>query len=242
MKTATYHIYLCLSLVLGGCLLAASCGQPPLHSAAVSNAKMRQAGEAIAGAAAAGQAATTRAAAAVEAAQSDVTAQAASQPTTHLAAAQEHLATASASLQQVNGQWLYVVDRVRIVQVESPKLQADLAAAQKQYDALSNLWVVRFYRFVARLSWTLLITLGVLALGLAIVGIWYGANKVTSPALGWIGSAINALKTIIDHAAWWIWSFVPIAGGYVYDWLKGRFTKPAAPAALPAPAAQTSNA
>jgi hypothetical protein len=65
------------------------------------------------------------------------------------------------------------------------------------------------HRFFRGLSWALIITLGVLIIGVGIVGALYGVPKFVSPASGLLGDIIAGAKVVLYHAATAVWAAIP---------------------------------
>ncbi len=127
---------------------------------------------------------------------------------------------------------------------EAEKKRADDLQAFK--DAHKNdFWGEGVHRFFRALSWTLLITLAVLAIAIGVLGAIYGLPKITNPALTFADSALNWVRVALHYVYKWIVTAIPIAGHQIYVWFEelkifrqsATVVKVAVPTPTPSPVA-----
>lgn len=99
------------------------------------------------------------------------------------------------------------------------KLVADNDALKKKYEALQDDWLgPAFWRLVNRITLTTIIIVGTLIIAVGVLGVMYGADKVTKPIAGIFGTILGWAQYLFYQAGTFILSAVPVVGHWLDEW------------------------
>ena len=95
-------------------------------------------------------------------------------------------------------------------------------AAQAKAEAFINahkddFWGQGVHRFFAGLSRFLIITLGVVVIGVGVLGAIYGLPKITTPALSIGGKILNGIQLVLGYVWKFLITAIPWAGHEIYN-------------------------
>lgn len=177
----------------------------------------------------------------VTAAQGDVRAVNAQTPDPRLTTADHHLTAANQALDANAGKLANLIaSEVQLIGMSIDQATKN-AALKKSFDAEAlakakaedradkaeafikahenDFLGAKVHRFFRGVSIALLITLGIVLIGVGIIGAIYGLPKITAPAATIAGGVINAVRVGLYHAATFVWSLLPAIGHYIDEHL-----------------------